>query len=69
MDLRQCGMLVMEESRADTHPPKRVDGLPFGVLCLNRGGVALTTVPISSPSLGRVKWKGISAKETYSMTI
>lgn len=41
----------------------------MGVLCLSvcfswliRGGVTPTTGPISSPSLGRVKWKEISVK-------
>lgn len=43
---------------------------PMGVLCLSvcfswliRGGVAPTTGPISSPSLGSVKWKEISVIE------
>lgn len=47
----------------------RQKGPPMGVLCLSvcfnwliRGGVTPTTGPISSPSLGSVKWKEISVK-------
>lgn len=43
---------------------------PIGVLCLSvlfnwerKGGVAPTAGPISSPSLGRVKWKEMSAAD------
>lgn len=46
---------------------------PMGVLCLSvcfswliSGGVAPTTGPISSPSLGSVKWKEISVVEKHN---
>ena len=46
---------------------------PMGVLCLSdcfswliRGGVAPAAGPISSPSLGSVKWKEISVVEKHS---
>lgn len=45
---------------------------PMGVLCLSvcfswliSGGVAPTTGPIKSPSLGRVKWNEMSVAETH----
>lgn len=45
----------------------------MGVLCLSvwlswliRGGVAPMAAPISSPSLGSVKWKEISAEGSNS---
>lgn len=44
----------------------------MGVLCLSvcfswliSGGVAPTTGPIKSPSLGRVKWNEMSVAETH----
>lgn len=49
---------------------------PIGVLCLSvcfswlmRGGVAPTAGPISSPSLGRVKWKEMSAAKRTGVRI
>lgn len=49
---------------------------PIGVLCLSvcfswlmRGGVAPTAGPISSPSLGSVKWKEMSAAKRTGVRI
>lgn len=48
----------------------------MGVLCLSvcfswlmRGGVTPTAGPISSPSLGRVKWKEMSAAKSIGVRI